>query len=276
MRIFGISIVKNEEDIIEYSLTKSSEWAEKIFVLDNGSDDKTWEKVHLLAKVNQKIVPWQQCHEPFHDGLRARVFNEFKHLVEDGDWWCARLDADEFYIDNPVTFLMSRVKSYYHVVCSKHIQYRLTQSDLEFLPDGLAISDRLKRIRFFDKMATSEVRFFKHRKGLLWEESQTLPAHVGLVCPERILLRHYQFRSIQQIQKRIDTRIQTRKNYPHIFPHVMSANPMEYLAKESDCVLDTGEISSYKKLPLLNNKVITYRWWVFLIRRMLHSIGIFP
>jgi glycosyltransferase involved in cell wall biosynthesis len=276
MNIYGISIVKNEADIIEYSLTNACTWVTKVFVMDNGSEDETWEKVKKMAKTSSKIIPFRQSNEPFHDGLRAKVFNEFKHLAKEDDWWCVRLDADEFYIEDPTKFLKSRVKPYHHVVCSKHIQYQLVESDLNSFTRGLNIEERLNRIRCINKQATSEVRFFRHRKRLTWNESQNLPKHVGLVCPERILLRHYQFRSLEQIQRRIETRLETRRNFPYIFPHVVSTKPTDYLAKPSDCIEDTGQIWLYNMLPLSNNKTIAYRWWVFWIRRILHSTGIFP
>src|SRR5687768_11826297 len=101
MRIFGICLVKNEADIIAFSLQKASEWAHKIFVYDNGSTDGTWEAVQELAKTNDKIIPWKSEAKPFRDGLRGEVFNEFRHLAQKGDWWCCRLDSDEFYLDDP-------------------------------------------------------------------------------------------------------------------------------------------------------------------------------
>lgn len=275
MKIFGISIVKNEADIIELSLTKASAWADQIFVMDNGSDDGTWEKVKALAAHNSKIVPWKQTQDFFHDGLRAQVFNEFKHFASPGDWWCARLDADEFYIDNPREFLSTRVKPYYHVVCSKHIQYQFTNQDLE-KKTKVFNDETLNSLRFFDTKATSEVRFFKHRDRLGWSESQPLPHHVGIVCPERILIRHYQYRSLEQIQRRIKTRLETRTKYPAIFPHVASEKPEDYIVDATRCIHDIGKLSLYNELPLVNNQNLKYRWWVLLVRRLFHATGVFP
>ena len=91
MKIFGICLVKNEEDIIEHCLTEAAKWADKIFVYDNGSEDQTWEIVQDIAKANDKIVPYKKEALPFRDHLRAKVFNAYKHLAKDGDWWCFRL-----------------------------------------------------------------------------------------------------------------------------------------------------------------------------------------
>ena len=84
MKIFAISLIKNEEDIIEANLTDAAKWADKIFVLDNGSTDDTWEIVKRLSSENDRIVAWKQIHESFRDEMRSRVFNEFRHLASDG------------------------------------------------------------------------------------------------------------------------------------------------------------------------------------------------
>ena len=48
MKIFAISIVKNEADVIEQNLKEAELWADKIFILDNGSTDGTWEIIQSL------------------------------------------------------------------------------------------------------------------------------------------------------------------------------------------------------------------------------------
>ena len=54
---------------------------------------------------NDCITPWKQDFGPFRRGMRADVFNEFRHLSEPGDWWCYALDADEVYAEDPREFL---------------------------------------------------------------------------------------------------------------------------------------------------------------------------
>ena len=113
MKIYAICLVKNEEDIIEYCLRAASKWADKIIVYDNGSTDNTWMKVQEAAKVESKIVAWKSEDKAFHDGLRAEVYNAFKHNLAKGDWW-AKLDADEFFMSDPRNFLNSVPKKYHN------------------------------------------------------------------------------------------------------------------------------------------------------------------
>ena len=275
MNIYGICVVKNEADIVEFSLTKASEWATKIFVLDNNSTDGTWEKVNNLAKSNNRIVPWKQTDEVFSDGMRADVFNHFKDQVKEGDWWCIRLDADEFYPEDPTAFL-SKLKPYYQVVCAKRIQYQLTEEDLNKLDFNGDIRLLLNGFRYFEKTAHSEIRFFKHRKRLTWDRNEVLPRHIGMVAPQRIIQKHYQYRSPKQLQERIVLRNELKKKHPSIFPHVFSSNWKDYIVKASDCEYDTGDFSKYVNLPVANDGDVTYSLHSFWIRRILHAVGVLP
>lgn len=57
MRIYSLCLVKDEADIIEYTLSRAAEWSHRIFVMDNGSTDGTWELVQRLARRLPGIVP---------------------------------------------------------------------------------------------------------------------------------------------------------------------------------------------------------------------------
>ena len=121
-------LVKNEVDIVGHTLKEAQKWCDKIFILDNGSTDGTWELVNSMK--NDVVIPWKQYFGDYHNGLRADVFNEFKHLSEPGDWWCYKLDADEFYIDNPRDFL-SKIPKKYHWVGKKSLDYFVMKEDIE-------------------------------------------------------------------------------------------------------------------------------------------------
>lgn len=274
MKIYGIAVVKNEADIIAYSLSEASRWVDRIFVLDNGSTDGTWEKVNELAGTTDVIVPWRQLPVPFSNGLRALVFNEFRHLAREVDWWCMRLDADEFYVNDPRIFLTERIKNYYNVVCSRHIQYQLTDVDLTELQFTLPVPEVIAKLKYISPLATSEIRFFRHRNRLRWSPEEEVPRLLGMVSPERILIRHFQHRSPEQLTKRIATRLGAQQQPGHIFAHLTSAKTEDYIVKAEDCLLDKGDISIYNSLPLANNKNLHYPWWTFWAYRILQATKI--
>ncbi len=208
MKIHGIMLVKNEADIIEYTIEQSRNWCDSIYVYDNGSTDDTWDIVQRLSSTDKRIVPFKQDDAPFRDALRGEVFRQFSKNASTGDWWC-RLDADEVYIDDPRTFLQ-RVPTAHHVVWSLHYQYYLTKDEAAHFADP-DCDPSLPRItesnvpKYF-RVNGSEARFFRHRSRLRWGSDSSWPDHMGVVHSRRIRLRHYQYRSPAQIQVRLDTR----------------------------------------------------------------------
>ncbi|AFG36160.1 glycosyltransferase family 2 protein [Spirochaeta africana] len=201
MNIFGIAMVKNEADVVDAMLLDARRWAYKIFVYDNGSTDGTWQKVQALA--DDVIVPWKSEDVPFHNELRADVFAEFRHLARPGDWWCYRLDADEFYVEDPREFLAA-IPSRYSVAVKKSLDYLLTKEDVdEYDFCGDFIADQGK-ITYLSPHTFLESRFFRHRNGIIWDAQKR--TYGGPVYPRPITVQHYQYRSPQQIQQRLETR----------------------------------------------------------------------
>lgn len=98
MKIIAMCLVKNEVDILSVVIEDALKWADYIIIADHMSTDGTWELIQNKIRFFEKVKVYGQINEPFSDGIRAKLYNEFKHLANKGDWWC-RLDADEIYID---------------------------------------------------------------------------------------------------------------------------------------------------------------------------------
>lgn len=206
MKIFGNCLVKNEGDMIEETLTKALRWCDRIFVFDNGSTDGTWEKVVALAARDARVVAFKHAAVPFSNGLRREAFAAFRAEASVGDWWCV-LDADEIYVDDPREFLAA-VPRRHHVVWGAYFQHQFTdvdaarcERDPRAYPPHTPAEDALRYFR----CDYSEVRFYRHRPGLVWETG-VAPRHLGVVHPRRIRFKHYQYRSPAQIQLRLETR----------------------------------------------------------------------
>lgn len=240
LKIFGIMVVKNEADIVGETLMAAREWADKIFVLDNGSNDGTWEIVNRLA--DDVIVPVGQDFRPFRDDMRADVFDQFRHLAKPDDWWAFSLDADEFYIENPREFL-SKIPRKYQVVAMKSLPYVITEEDVEEYKFTGNFSVDKEHIKYLRPKCWSEYRFFRHRDSIKWKRGSNLhqPRPIGVVSPETILVRHYQYRSPAQMQKRIDTRKAIQgKEEVGIFPHIRQNDWSEMLERRDSCIFDGG------------------------------------
>jgi glycosyltransferase involved in cell wall biosynthesis len=205
MRIHSVCVVKNESDIIGQSLAAASEWSDFIYVLDNGSTDGTWEEVLDLSCRLRPVVPFRREDGPFHNKLRAEVFGHYRRQSSPGDWWC-KLDADELYIDSPREFL-AKVPARYDNVWSASFQYYLTEKDVvRFRANPALYGDDVpvdQKCRYYLNN-WSELRLFKYSDRVRW--SSYSPDLLLRAYPQRIRLKHYQYRSPQQVEKRLATR----------------------------------------------------------------------
>ena len=209
MKIHGLCLVKNEADILQETLISALHWCDHIYVFDNGSNDGTWELVKELANQHLQIVPHKQDDVLYTNGLRADIFNAFRSNAAPQDWWCA-LDADEFYIDDPRIFL-TKVSDHFRTVWSASLNYYFTDQDLTlYRQDPIKFLETPIQQRFRYYLNNwGELRFFRHSDDIMWARAQggfppgmfAAPAY-----PVRIWLKHYQYRSPEQIERRLRTR----------------------------------------------------------------------
>lgn len=219
MKIHAICLVKNEADIIAQTLARAAEWCDHIYVVDNGSDDSTWEEVAAVSQKHSCIIAHKRDFRPYNNGMRGEVFHEFRSNSKPGDWWC-RLDADEIYIDNPREFLRD-IPSLYQSIWSASFQYYFTDKDLKaYLEDASLYADDLPveiKCRYYLNN-WSETRFFREDKKIVWDTNRGWP-YLGTIYPKRIRLKHYQYRSPQQIQSRTVLRLKAHQKNPQSFLH---------------------------------------------------------
>ncbi len=269
MKIYALSVVKNEADVIEASLKAASKWADKIFVWDNGSTDGTWEKVQALQ--DDVITPWKQDGQPFRDNLRHLIFNDLKHWAKPGDWWCFKLDADEFYADDPRAFL-AKVPSKYHYVCARYIQFQITEEDLkEYRFTGDFSKDR-EHIQYFEKKAWAEARFMRHRDRVTWPAENFFPKNMGIVYPKLISMLHYALRSPEQIQRRLDARNKA-KEHGYVATHVTQTGWKEMIRKREDLFSLKEGVDFATVMPA--NEYL-HKPHKYFIKRLLHGLKILP
>jgi glycosyltransferase involved in cell wall biosynthesis len=207
MNIHAITIVRDEADILEQTLRAAARWCDFIYVYDNGSTDGSWEIVQRLADDLAPVVPFRRDDRPFTEPLRGVVFRQFRDRSAPGDWWC-RLDTDEHYIDDPRVFLR-KVPDRYGNVWSAHFNYYFTDEDLKrYEADPSAYDAAIpiqERLRYY-RNNWSEVRFFRDDGTTRWREDRAWPDGLGRVYPVRIWLRHFQYRSPDQIKRRLARR----------------------------------------------------------------------
>ena len=273
MKIFGLMAVKNEVDIVAHTLQAAAQWCDAIYVLDNGSDDGTWEVVTRLARCNSAIVAHGQTFDVFDDSIRARLFNAYRKHALDGDWWC-RLDADEIYVQSPRTFLAD--VSSREVVWAIHLQYYFTDADLAQFNNNPELYDPsippTERYRYY-RAEASEARFFRHRPRLHWD-SGTWPRHLGRVYPKRILVRHYQFRNPSQIKARLATRLAVFDRGGKGFDHWRNTDWRLPIVNSSTLNYDSGDGTFFidqKVLPRHRDPA-----WRVAYKAVMHGTRLWP
>lgn len=237
MKIYGLMLVKNEADILEYTLRDDAKWCDKVIVIDNGSDDGTWEIVQKVAEECPNVIPFLQTREPFIEGLRGYAFDAFGGEMEEGDWWAIRMDADEFYKGNIKEFL-SHVPFKYKQVHAARVDFQLTtEDDFDSFTGDFAHDKEL--IEYYLPGTWAEIRFLRHSKSLKWDKTKRRPEPCGLTYPKQVQVIHYQHRSPMQMQQRLEVRkIANEQN--DSFHHIKTYDWKDYLVDRKDCVKDDG------------------------------------
>jgi glycosyltransferase involved in cell wall biosynthesis len=216
MRLYATCLVKNEDDIIAQTLTHATRYCDKIFVLDNGSTDRTWQIVQSLACTNPRIIALGQAFEPFRNVLRARAYNTVHTELDDQDWWLI-LDSDEFLAEDPKPLLIQATKDGANVIFTWQIQFYFTDVDYRAWLAGLDCRDR----PIFDRrrhylINWQERRLFRNQPSLEWTAAGWNPDRLRRVWRRRILNRHYQFRDPIQIEQRLRLRLKTIEGFRHV------------------------------------------------------------
>lgn len=268
-KIHCILLTKNEADVVEDCLISAMKWADFIYVYDGESTDSTWEIVKSLA--SDRIVPWKQDGKVFKEGLRAEVFNEFRHLASEGDWWL-QLNVDEFYDDDPREFF-AQVPNWCDFVWGISVEYFITDKDIEAIDFTRPFREVKEDLHYY-KVFWSEPRAFRYRAKLRWDTESAWPLHAGVTAQERIVFKHYPYRSPEQIQIRLDVRRDNRERGFDGWDHAKEFDWRSKLAIHTDCEFDDG----FKDVSIQEDQLPRHIElpWRRCLKRILHGIGIWP
>ena len=202
MKIIAILVVRDEEDIIELTLTRFSEQFDSVYVYDTGSADTTYEIVQSIAKTKTNIVLVGNSNIFFSDAIRGTIWEITRKHLSDGDWF-ARVDADEIYHIAPKDFISSFTQPWETIVYCQYYDFQPTADELPFLsilPD-LKAEERLRHYRV--SPFQGEGRLFKYRSSMCWVPGENGPRDPGIIAANKIPVRHYPARSKQQLMKRV-------------------------------------------------------------------------
>lgn len=263
MKLYAICLVKNEDDLIAQTLSHAGRFCDAIFVIDNGSTDKTWEIVQSSNLSCDKIVPFRQTFEPYDEGLRWHVYDAHHRHLTENDWWLI-LDGDELLAEDPRPVIEEARRERADVINAWQIQFYYTDKDYkEWMAKR---DDRDKPIgerRRYYRIDWQEPRLFRNqtRPDVIFRQSKLLTNDSpwgksvlrmkGNVARRRIFNRHFQYRDPPQITKRL----QQRYGRPEFAAQVKSLDwhsvmrPAKYLTYYRDddpwCFSATGLAHCY-------------------------------
>jgi hypothetical protein len=217
VNIHCICLVRDEVDILPHTLRAALDWADTIYACDNGSTDGTWELLQDFARDHPQVVLAGRNFEVYRNSMVADVANRFLANAGGGDWWC-RLDADEIYAEDPRGFLRG-LGNRVHAVEAVIVNYYFTEIELAAYdadPTSYLAEWTPSRPRHY-LSNWSELRFVRHQPGVLWDDRWPRGIWDLRPAPQRILMRHYEYRSPPQIQRRIYNRV--ARTEPASFSH---------------------------------------------------------
>jgi glycosyltransferase involved in cell wall biosynthesis len=204
MKIYAICLVKNEVDVIRQSLLHASAYCERLYVLDNGSDDGTWEAVVSLSAENENVVPFGRTFVPFDNNLRGIVYDAIHSQLSNEDWWLL-LDADEFLAEDPRGVIAEAASIGADVINAWQALFYFTEVDLRAYEAGEDSREKsiVERRRYY-RIDEQERRIFQNRVSGDWSQSALLKRRKK--CPRRVINRHYRYRDPPQITSRLAVR----------------------------------------------------------------------
>ena len=218
MELNAICLVKNDDDIIEQTLTYATQHCDRIYVIDNGSTDRTWDIVQNCSKSIPQIIPFTQTTELFNAGLRALAYNAVHQELSDADWWLI-LDSDEFLAEDPRPVINAAMAGGCDIINAWQIQFYFTEHDLAAWQKGQDKRDIpiFERRRYY-LIDWQEPRLFRNQSKPIWDVTVNKRVPNGLkgICRRRILNRHYQYRDPIQIENRLKLRSSISSSFSHV------------------------------------------------------------
>jgi hypothetical protein len=201
-KLFGVCFVKNEDDIIGDSVTHAAQFCDKVFVIDNASTDRTWDIVNGLDLDN--LVPVCSKDFVFRDYLRLRFMETRKEELGINNWWYM-FDADEFLLEDPYEPIAQAEDEGADCIAIGMVNFYITIE--EFCQMQKSGHEETWRDRkYYIPYESGKVEFIKNTKYLDYGVNDIIPFGLTKECSRRLLIKHYPYRSLIQLEKRVQTR----------------------------------------------------------------------
>jgi glycosyltransferase involved in cell wall biosynthesis len=238
MKLIGLCVTKNEADILGFCLRHASKYFDRIFVLDNGSTDGTWEIARRAARESSVVVPFEQKECAFARGIRAYLWECVRRDFSGDDWFMI-LDSDEFLEEDPRPLIRECMKQQFDTICAMQAHFYIVGEDLSsgWFRNATEIGG-FDELPAHYQLNNKERRIFRNRTSLVWPiygedgnfSNFLFPVDVN-ATRKMVINRHYQYRSKQQIEQRIRQRAEVFSK-TGCFKHHSNMRGLETYVKE--------------------------------------------
>jgi glycosyltransferase involved in cell wall biosynthesis len=204
MKVIGMMPAYNEEDIIEETIQHNLSQGLELIVLDNGSTDNTF---NICKRFVDRIKLIQMKTSKFNiNSLRRALYD--MAIMSSPDW-VIFIDADEF--------LQSKDKGRTlrdEIEEADSKGYNLIQFDrFDFFmtDDDNTLPSARQRLRYYSYHGDFLYRAWKFSPGITVEEGHypVFPEYIYYnISPKKLLLLHYPYRTVEQAQKRLMSRLE--------------------------------------------------------------------
>lgn len=82
--------------------------------------------------------------------MQAELFNRIRAGIS-GDWWCCRVDANKFFLDDP-SEIIANIEPWANCLVGSAFDFKFTRADYERYVAGLG--------KFMSKSCRTELRYF--------------------------------------------------------------------------------------------------------------------
>lgn len=191
--IVGVSLVKDEADIIEPILRHMADEVDELIVADNLSTDGTREILaRLVAELPLTVI---DDNEVAH--YQGRKMTALAHLAgERGATWIVPFDADEWWCcQGRMKEILPSLTGVLHVPAFEHIP---NDDDTPDSDPTKRIAHRLVHPKLMTKVA------FEFRSGVRISEGNHAVIHPSPYAPSHPLeIREFQYRSLEQATRKV-------------------------------------------------------------------------
>lgn len=216
MRVYGLSMVRNEADIIRVNvLYHLSMGFDRLLIVDNGSSDGTRRALRRLGR--DPRVRWTRDRGPFRQG---EIFTELaREAFREGADWVTPVDADDFWYARGVHFKRVLEESGAAALRVRHVDFIQRREQRESSPDELLYMTRrvpepVDRARARDLLHSGQVSYIEMARlpKIISRASEAIKmvkgAHSigGIEDPieetDRMLILHVPLRSLAHLESR--------------------------------------------------------------------------